>query len=169
MKKSFLIISALLFSFGLGFAVNSLLNKPSEEKKGRVTGIGGIFFKCKDPKAIKEWYSAHLGMKTDQYGTNFEWFTGADSTKKGYTQWSAFKETTKYFLPSTKEFMINYRVDDLTAMYKRFKAEGVTITDSIETVDYGKFLHIMDPEGNKIELWEPIDIVYEKGVEGKTK
>ncbi|MDF2438096.1 MAG: glyoxalase [Bacteroidota bacterium] len=157
MKKSFLIACAICLSFGLGFAFNSLVSEKTEGKAGKVTGIGGVFFKCKDPKALKQWYSDHLGMKVDQYGTNFEWFTAPDSTKKGTTQWGPFKETTKYFLPSTKEFMINYRIDDMNAMAKRLKEEGVTITDTVETFDYGKFLHIMDLEGNKIELWEPID------------
>jgi len=128
----------------------------------KVTGIGGIFFKCKDPKKVRDWYQTHLGLNTNQYGAVFEWRQGADTTKKGFTQWSPFGEKTKYFEPSTKDFMINYRVDDLTALVAQLKAEGVTITDSIETFDYGKFVHILDIEGNKIELWEPDDQVYEK-------
>ena len=128
----------------------------------KVTGIGGIFFKCKDPKKVRDWYQTHLGLNTNQYGAVFEWRQGADTTKKGFTQWSPFGEKTKYFEPSTKDFMINYRVDDLTALVAQLKAEGVTITDSIETFDYGKFVHILDIEGNKIELWEPNDLVYEK-------
>ena len=92
----------------------------------------------------------------------FEWYQGSDSTKKGFTQWSPFKETTKYFSPSTKDFMINYRVDNLDELMVSLKKEGVTIIDSVESFDYGKFLHIMDIEGNKIELWQPNDIVYEK-------
>ncbi|MCW3074082.1 MAG: hypothetical protein JWP69_1151 [Flaviaesturariibacter sp.] len=135
----------------------------------KVTGIGGIFFKCKDPKAMQEWYAKNLGLQTDQYGTNFEWRQGEDSTKKGFTQWSPFKETTKYFEPSTKEFMINYRVENLEALVEALRKDGVTITDKIETVDYGKFVHIMDPEGNKIELWEPNDAEYDKIVTGRTK
>ncbi|MBN8695265.1 MAG: VOC family protein [Bacteroidetes bacterium] len=128
----------------------------------RVTGIGGIFFKCKDPKKVREWYQTHLGLNTNSYGSVFEWYQGADSTKKGFTQWSPFKETTKYFEPSTKDFMINYRVSDLVALVDQLKKEGVTIQDTIETYDYGKFVHILDVEGNKIELWEPNDIEYEK-------
>ncbi|MEO6136839.1 MAG: VOC family protein [Ginsengibacter sp.] len=123
----------------------------------KVTGIGGIFFKCKDPNNIKEWYKKNLGLKPDEYGAMFEWREESDSTKKGVTQWSPFSETTKYFAPSTKEFMINYRVDNLEALVEELKKEGVTIVDKIESYDYGKFIHIMDPEGNKIELWEPID------------
>ena len=128
----------------------------------RVTGIGGIFFKCKDPKKVREWYQTHLGLNTNQFGAVFEWYQGADSTKKGFSQWSPFKETTKYFEPSTKEFMINYRVENLEALIEELKKEGVTITDTLQIVEYGKFVHIMDIEGNKIELWEPNDIVYEK-------
>jgi len=92
----------------------------------------------------------------------FEWRQGADSTKKGFTQWSPFKETTSYFGPSTKEFMINYRVDNLEALIDQLRRDSVIITDKIETVEYGKFVHIMDIEGNKIELWEPNDIEFEK-------
>ena len=120
----------------------------------RVTGIGGIFFKCKDSEKMKEWYNTHLGLKTDKYGANFEWFEKDDATKKGSTQWSPFAEDTKYFEPSAKEFMINYRVDNLEALVVELKKEGVTILDEMEVFDYGKFIHIMDFEGNKIELWE---------------
>ena len=123
----------------------------------KVTGIGGIFFKCKDPEAINEWYATHLGFPTTPYGTSFEWRENDDSDKKGVTQWNAFAETTKYFEPSAKEFMINYRVENLETLVAQLKIEGVTIVDDIEDSDYGKFVHILDPEGNKIELWEPKD------------
>ncbi|HET6245493.1 MAG: VOC family protein [Bacteroidetes bacterium] len=135
----------------------------------KVTGIGGIFFKSKDPQKMKEWYKTHLGLDTDEYGTNFEWGQGADPLKKGFTQWSPFAETTKYFEPSTKEFMINYRVENIEALVEELKKEGVTITDTIETFEYGKFVHILDVEGNKIELWEPNDFEYDKIVTGRTK
>jgi predicted enzyme related to lactoylglutathione lyase len=123
----------------------------------KVTGIGGIFFKCKDPDKVKEWYQKHLGLDTNQYGATFEWYESADSSKKASTQWSPFSETTKYFEPSAKEFMINYRVENLVELVEELKKEGVTIVDNIETFDYGKFVHIIDLEGNKIELWEPTD------------
>lgn len=123
----------------------------------KVTGIGGIFFKCKDPGKMKDWYKTHLGLDTNDYGATFEWIDASDSTKKGSTQWSPFAESTKYFAPSTKEFMINYRVADLEALVEELKKEGVTIVDEIESYDYGKFVHIVDMEGNKIELWEPKD------------
>ena len=123
----------------------------------KVTGIGGIFFKCKDPHKMNEWYKTHLGFDTTDYGTTFEWRQAEDSTKKGSTTWSPFAETTKYFAPSTKDFMINYRVENLEALVEQLKNEGVTIVDKIETYEYGKFVHIIDVEGNKVELWEPAD------------
>lgn len=172
MKKIALITLALATSFCFGFAFKSILtdNSTDNSKIKRVTGIGGIFFKCKDPKNMREWYQTHLGLNTNQYGAVFEWRQATDSTKKGFSQWSPFKEKTKYFEPSTKEFMINYRVENLDALVKELKNEGVTLTDTIETADYGKFVHIMDIEGNKIELWEPNDIEYEKlGVQMGTK
>ena len=92
----------------------------------------------------------------------FEWSQGADTTKKGFTQWSPFNEKTKYFEPSTKDFMINYRVEHLGALVEELRTSGVAIVDTIETYDYGKFVHILDIEGNKLELWEPNDLVYER-------
>lgn len=121
----------------------------------KVTGIGGVFFKSKDPQAANEWYKKHLGFDTTPYGTSFEWLHADDATKKGLTQWNPFPQETTYFEPSGKEFMINYRVDNLEALVEELKKENVTIVDEIATYDYGKFVHIMDPEGNKIELWEP--------------
>ncbi len=124
----------------------------------KVTGIGGIFFKCKDPNAVNEWYKTHLGFDTSPYGTSFEWLemdAAGAGTKKGLTQWNPFKESTKYFEPSVKDFMINYRVENLEALVAQLKDEGVTIVDKIEDTDYGKFVHILDIEGHKVELWEP--------------
>lgn len=122
---------------------------------GRVTGIGGIFFKSKDPKAQRDWYAQNLGMETNDYGSLFEFREADNPDRKGHLQWSPFSEDTKYFLPSEREFMINYRVRNMEALVEQLRAAGVTICDSIEEYDYGKFIHIMDPEGNKIELWEP--------------
>ena len=121
----------------------------------KVTGIGGIFFKCKDPKKMMEWYKTHLGLDTNEYGATFEWGDESDSAKKGAIQWSPFAETTKYLEPSTKDFMINYIVADLEGLVAQLKNDGVTLLDEIESFDYGKFVHILDPEENKIELWEP--------------
>ena len=135
----------------------------------RVTGIGGIFFKCQNPELIKEWYGKHLGINTDQYGTSFEWRNSDAPEVKGYTAWSPMKMETKYFDPSPKEFMINYRVENLAELVEILKAEGVNVVDDIETFEYGSFVHIMDPEGNKIELWEAKDNEYEKILNVVTK
>lgn len=123
----------------------------------RVTGIGGIFFKCNDPEKVRQWYKTHLGFDTNEYGAKFDWAQEEGSAQEGYTLWIPFTEKTKYFEPSTKDFMINYRVEDLEALVVELKKEGVTVLDNIETYDYGKFVHILDVEGNKIELWEPAD------------
>ena len=136
--------------------------------KKRVTGIGGIFFKVKDPNATKSWYQKYLGLNTDKYGTAFEWRSSENSASKGFTQWSPMQDTTDYFLPSQKEFMINYRVEDLEGLVAELKAEGVQILDEIQTFEYGKFVHILDPDGHAIELWEPIDEVYDDLTEGRT-
>lgn len=123
----------------------------------KVTGIGGVFFKSKDPLAVNEWYKKHLGFDTTPYGTSFEWLEKDDNSKTGVTQWNPFKEDTTYFEPSGKEFMINYRVENLEALVEELKKENVTILDNIVTYDYGKFVHILDLEGNKIQLWEPAE------------
>lgn len=128
----------------------------------KVTGIGGIFFKCKNPEKMRDWYQQHLGLKTNPYGAVFEWYQGADQTKKGFTTWSPFDETTTYFEPSPNDFMINYRVENIEALVEELKQQGVTVLDEIASYDYGKFVHILDAEGNKIELWEPNDIAYEE-------
>lgn len=163
MKNKILLSLVFITTFFLGFTLKSVTTKTSKETSvKKVTGIGGIFFKCKDPKAVREWYKKHLGFETNQYGAVFEWRQGADSSQKGFSQWSPFKETTKYFEPSSKDFMINYRVENLEALIEQLKKDGVTVTDSIQSVEYGKFVHIMDLEGNKLELWEPNDIEFEK-------
>lgn len=163
MKKPIIFFTITILSFVAGYAFKTITTSHAETAQlKRVTGIGGIFFKSKDPKKLKEWYQKHLGLNTDAYGTVFEWRQAADSTKKGFTQWSPFNETTKYFEPSTKDFMLNYRVADMEALVAELKKEGVTVLDTIETYDYGKFVHIMDIEGNKIELWQPEDVEYEE-------
>jgi predicted enzyme related to lactoylglutathione lyase len=157
MKRMSLTITLIAASFLSGFAFRTIISNKKNIKMKKVTGIGGIFFKCKDPKAINEWYKTHLGFDTGPYGTSFEWRQADDSTKKGVTQWNPFAENTKYFAPSTKDFMINYRVENLEALVEELRKENVTIVDKIEAYDYGKFVHILDLEGNKIQLWEPKD------------
>lgn len=121
----------------------------------RVTGIGGIFFKTQDPGKIKEWYTKHLGFNCDQYGTTFEWQQKDGSP--GHTVWSPMGADTKYYEPSKSSFMVNYRVENLEELMKVLKAEGVTVVGEVEKYDYGKFGWILDPDGNKIELWEPVN------------
>ena len=160
MIKKTLLILTIAISFGTGFAFNSIVDKPTIKniKMKRVTGIGGIFFKCQDTDKMKEWYKTHLGFDMSPYGTKFEWRQDGDTTNKGCTLWTPFAEKTKYFEPSTKDFMINYRVENIEALVAELVKEGVTVLDKVETyAEYGKFVHIMDPEGNKIELWEPIE------------
>ena len=135
----------------------------------RVTSIGGVFFKCKDPEKLKAWYAAHLGLQTDEWGTNFEWRQADDPSRKGFTQWGPSSDQTRYFEPSTKEFMMNYRVENLEWLRAQLIKEGVTVVSEIKQETYGKFCQIMDLEGNKVELWEPDDLEYEKVVEGRTK
>lgn len=120
----------------------------------KVTGIGGVFFKCADPEKMRNWYAKNLGIVSDQ-GAGFEWREKDDPEQIGYTAWSTFPADTRYFEPSKKEFMINYRVADLEALVEQMKEDGVTVVDEIATYDYGKFVHVLDPEGNAIELWEP--------------
>jgi len=128
----------------------------------KVTGIGGIFFRSKNPKDLKEWYGRNLGLAIDDYGSPFEFRNANRPDEINYLEWSPFEEGTDYFSPSEKEFMINYRVQNIEGLVKKLRANGVTIVDTIETFEYGKFVHIMDTEGNKIELWEPIDDFFTK-------
>lgn len=127
-----------------------------------VTGLGGTFFKAKDPVKLKAWYDENLGFQTDEYGQAFRWVQWDDTQKSGSTQWSVMTEDTKYFAPSEKAFMLNYRVGDLVALLDEMKKAGVEIAGEMEEYDYGKFGWVMDPEGNKIELWEPVDDVFDE-------
>lgn len=135
----------------------------------RASAIGGIFFKCKNPDSQKEWYKKHLGLETDSYGTSFEWRHADDSNRKGFTAWSPFAENTTYFGETSQQYMINYRVENLELLVAELRKEGVTVIDQIEDFEYGKFVHILDGEGNRVELWEPDDREYEKILNGVTK
>jgi predicted enzyme related to lactoylglutathione lyase len=133
----------------------------------RVTGIGGIFFFSDNPKETKAWYGKNLGLSITEYGSTFEFRNAIRPEEINYLQWSPFKKGHAYFAPSKKEFMINYRVQNIEGLVRQFRANGVIVLDTIETYEYGKFVHIMDPEGNKLELWEPVDSVLTK-LEGPT-
>jgi predicted enzyme related to lactoylglutathione lyase len=126
----------------------------------KVTGIGGVFFRSKNPKEARDWYSKNLGLAVNEYGSSFEFRNAHRPDEINYLQWSPFDENTEYFNPSKKEFMINYRVQNIEGLVKKLQENGVTVVDEIEEFEYGKFVHIMDHEGNKIELWEPIDKVF---------
>lgn len=123
----------------------------------KVTGIGGIFFFSDNPAQTREWYAKNLGLDVNEWGSTFQSRNINEPDEINNLQWSPFKNGSEYFAPSKKEFMVNYRVQNIEALITNLKASGVTILDEIEAFDYGKFVHIMDSEGNKIELWEPID------------
>jgi predicted enzyme related to lactoylglutathione lyase len=125
----------------------------------KVIGIGGIFFLSKNPQEVKDWYGKNLGLSITDFGSNFESRDINNPDEINYLVWNPFEENTKYFEPSEKEFMINYRVQNIEGFVRNLKANGVTIVDEIEEYEYGKFVHIMDLDGNKIELWEPVDSV----------
>ena len=141
--------------------LKTVVNKEKEVPKIGVTGLGGAFFKAKDPEKLKAWYDLHLGFQTDQYGQAFRWVQWEDTQKSGSTQWSVMPTDTKYFNPSDKPYMLNYRVGNLVALLEKLDKEGVEITGEMEEFDYGKFGWVIDPEGNKIELWEPVDEVFD--------
>ena len=134
-------------------------DQATAEPLKRVTGIGGIFFKCEHPEAMRAWYGQHLGFATNPYGSMFEFRPVDAPDHVANLQWSVFPATTKYFEPSTKPFMINYRVAALEPLLERLVDEGVEVVGDLESTPYGKFAHVLDPEGNKIELWEPVDEV----------
>lgn len=130
----------------------------------QVIGVGGVFFKFKDPAAMRKWYADVLGMKTNAYGVLFE-FNGDTSATKGHLQLGTFEESSDYFGAASQQTMINFRVDDLEKLQQQLIEAKVKIVDELEAYSYGKFLHIEDPEGNRIELWEPISNEFESNDE----
>ncbi len=119
---------------------------------GKVIGLGGIFFKSHDPAALAAWYQKHLGLQVDDWGgVRFN----EDEGRPGYTLWSAFADDTDYFAPSAQPFMVNFRVDDLDALLAQLRAAGVEVDERIEDSEFGRFGWIMDPEGRRVELWQP--------------
>ena len=122
----------------------------------RVTGIGGIFFHAKDPVALRAWYQEHLGIDVQEWGgTAFTWADGAGNPIKGTTVWSVFAASGDLFAPSTSTFMINYRVEDLAGLLQALRKEGCNVLEKTDDSEFGKFGWVMDPEGNKVELWQP--------------
>ena len=122
----------------------------------RVTGIGGIFFKARDPTALGEWYQSHLGVTLETWGGSiFKWASEANPSGQGMTIWNTFASAADYFEPSQSSFMVNYRVDDLDAMLAQLRAAGCAVQDKVDSSAQGRFGWVMDPEGNKVELWQP--------------
>ncbi len=167
--KSIVLGMLLMLGIGAAFGFSKKTNTTKDSKSQtydgtspadttpRVTGIGGIFFFSDDPKGTKAWYAKNLGIEMKGWGSSFQ-FRNIDKPENiGSLQWKPFKKGDDYFSPSKKDFMIDYRVQNMDGLVSKFKQNGVTILDTIATYDFGKFLHIMDAEGNKIELWEPVD------------
>lgn len=167
MRRIIILSLIVILGFSCRQEKQNNTNPPLDDKP-RVTGIGGIFFTSEDPENLRQWYYRHLGLAPNDYGSMFEFRPADDPEKKAYLQWSPFGENTTYFKPSEKEFMINYRVVHIEALVGQLKEQGVTVLDSIATFEYGKFVHLMDPEGNKIELWEPADKSFTDLYEGQT-
>lgn len=173
MKRLLILISLLFifFTILISFDSKNKKNKKMETQKNetvsnpsskdttpKVTGIGGIFFISENLKNTKEWYTKNLGLEINDWGSSsFESRNIDRPDEINSLQWTPFKKESDYFAPSKKEFMINYTVQNIEGLVSKLKENGVTILDSITTYDYGKFIHIMDSEGNKIELWEPIE------------
>lgn len=159
MKSVFILLIPFFFSCQRASETNrpDLNEIPVIDTTPRVTGIGGVFFYADQPSSTKNWYADQLGITTDDYGAVFEFRNANRPEEVNYLRWSLFSESDHFMAPSEKKFMINYRVNNLRGLVRKLKASNVNILDTIETYNYGSFIHIMDPEGNKIELWEPID------------
>lgn len=154
-RRGFWLVTLLALVVGMMPA--QTIHKETESMK-RVTGIGGVFFKCKDPQAMKQWYEQHLGIPQDPYGYTFKWYEQRDSDLVGRTVWSPFPAETDYFGDESQQVMINYRVADIEGLVEQLRLEGVTIVDEIQDYEgIGKFVHILDAEGNRVELWQPIE------------
>ncbi len=136
--------------------VGAAANAASTSKQGRILGIGGIFFKSADQRQTREWYGKHLGLADKGGGVMMPWREKDNPDKEHVTVWTVFPGNTKYFDPGQAAFMVNYIVDDLDALLERLQKEGVKIDPKRQNADYGKFAWIYDPDGNKIELWQPL-------------
>ena len=135
---------------------NNITHVTSNDKTPKVTGIGGVFFFSENQKETREWYAKNLGFDVNEWGSTFESRDFNNPDKINAVQWSPFKKGDEYFSPSKKDFMINYTVQNIEGLVNQLKENGVNVLDEIATYDYGKFVHITDADGNKIELWEPV-------------
>lgn len=129
-------------------------NPESDITTPKVIGLGGVFFFSEQPKDLREWYHKNLGLDTNDYGSTFKFRNFDRPDEVNQIQWSPFKMGSDYFKPSVKDFMINYRVQNMEGLVSQLKLAGIVVLDEIASYDYGKFVHILDLEGNKIELWE---------------
>lgn len=171
MKKHFPLLTFLLVFIGCSSPGGQGAEGDAEARHGtdqpaalvdttpRITGIGGIFFLSDDPAKTRQWYAENLGLTTDDYGAVFEFRNASRPGEINYLRWSPFKKGGDYLAPSAKEFMVNYRVQNLEGLIRQLKENGATVVGEIETYPYGKFAWVMDPDGLKIELWEPVDSV----------
>ncbi len=133
-----------------------MANQNSKDNSPKATGIGGVFFYSSNPKATNEWYSKNLGIEMNEWGSSSFESRNIDNPEQiDSLQWKAFKSGDEYFSPSENGFMINYQVQNIEGLIAKLKANGVTILDELTSYDYGKFIHILDDDGNKVELWEP--------------
>ncbi len=158
--KSILLGMLLMLGIGVAFGLSKKTNNatPPADTAPKVTGIGGVFFYSDDPKKTNDWYTKNLGIEINEWGSSSFEFRNVNKPEDiGSLQWKPFKKAEDYFSPSKRDFMIDYRVQNMDGLVSKFKQNGVTILDTVATYDFGKFLHIMDAEGNKIELWEPVD------------
>ena len=155
--RTFAIAAVFALGFGSGIWAAAQTQQAPSLPAERVTGIGGVFFKAKDPKSLRTWYQEKLGvaLRDGQSFATFLWRERQESSREGTTVWGLFPETTKYFAPSTASFMINYRVRNLEALLTQLRSAGVTVDGKVVEDFNGKFAWVVDPEGNKIELWEP--------------
>ncbi|MCB0807118.1 MAG: VOC family protein [Bacteroidales bacterium] len=128
-----------------------------QKEKGKVTGLGGFFITSPDPEKTKKWFEENLGLPCDEYGHMFKWRDHKNPEMEGNTQFGVFEKNPEYFKPGTREYMINFRVDDLVSLIAGLKEKGMQVVGEIEEYEYGKFGWVIDPDGNKIELWEPVD------------
>jgi predicted enzyme related to lactoylglutathione lyase len=149
-------VHPLMSNLSRGKTVRMLVyTAPMREQRGRIIGIGGIFFKSADQEGLRGWYRQQLGIEAGEYGAQFPWRSQSDPSQEHCTIWSVFPASSSYFDPSTAGFMINYIVDDLDGLLERLQENGAQIDAKREDHEYGRFAWIYDPDGNKIELWEP--------------
>lgn len=172
MKKTLIIFSLAAVLISCHSTINTTTSKGNQNSTDKlvltldtvpkVIGIGGIFFFSDNPQKTNEWYEQNLGLVMKDYGSVFESRDVNHPDVINYLIWSTFEKGSDYLSPSKKDFMINYRVQNIEGLVKKLKANGAIVLDSIATYDYGKFVHLLDLEGNKIELWEPVDSVLTK-------